>query len=132
MNAQEALLFKGFSTTTSGWKSLLCASFNFSFKCFFLNSKSALDDQPITGLTTVKFSTSVPMVTYLACFTVCDFKERHGQTARGVPMRAIVRPNQYDSTEYPLEIGIKVTDFYEKYFDIEYVLPKLGIYLFLY
>merc|ERR1740128_1340201 len=26
--------------------------------------------------------------------------------------------------EYPLKIGIAVTDYYEKYFDIDYALPK--------
>ena len=71
------------------------------------------------------------MVTYLACFIVCDFKERLNYTKRGVPIRTIARPNQYNSTEYPLEIGIKVTDFYEEYFAYEYALPKQGIPVFL-
>ena len=66
------------------------------------------------------------MVTYLACFIVCDFKERLNFTERELPMRAIARSDQYNSTEYPLEIGIKVTEYYEKYFDIEYALPKQG------
>lgn len=67
------------------------------------------------------------MVTYLACFIVCDFKERLGYTKRGLPVRSIARPNQYDSTEYPLKIGILVTEYYEEYFGIEYALPKLGL-----
>lgn len=66
------------------------------------------------------------MVTYLACFIVCDFEKRPGFTGRGVPISTIARPNQYNSTEYPLQIGIKATDFYESYFDIDYVLPKQG------
>lgn len=77
-------------------------------------------------MTTVKFETSVEMVTYLACFIVCDFRERNGTTKRNIPIRTIARPDQYDSTEYPLEIGIKVTDFYEEYFGIPYALPKQG------
>ncbi|XP_057378962.1 glutamyl aminopeptidase-like [Daphnia carinata] len=85
---------------------------------------SVEDDVPSTGLTTVKFQKSVEMVTYLACFIVCDFKERLGHTKRGVPIRTISRSNQFNSTEYPLEIGIKATDYYEEYFDIDYVLPK--------
>lgn len=71
------------------------------------------------------------MVTYLACFIVCDFKERPGVTSRGIPIRTIARGSQYNSTEYPLEIGIKVTDFYEKYFDYDYALPKQGTCLIL-
>ena len=81
---------------------------------------------PSVNLTTVKFEKSVKMVTYLACFIVCDFTERSGITEGNVPIRTISRPNQYNSTEYPLEIGIKSTDFYEKYFDIKYALPKQG------
>lgn len=85
-----------------------------------------MDDSPSVGLTTVKFQKSVEMVTYLACFIVCDFKERLGSTQRGIPIKTIARSNQFNSTEYPLEIGIKATDYYEKYFDIDYVLPKQG------
>ncbi|XP_046631093.1 glutamyl aminopeptidase-like [Daphnia pulicaria] len=86
--------------------------------------QSFVDDSPSVGLTTVKFQKSVEMVTYLACFIVCDFKERVGSTQRGIPIKTIARSNQFNSTEYPLEIGIKATDYYEKYFDIDYVLPK--------
>lgn len=87
------------------------------------------DDVPSAGLTTVKFEKSVEMVTYLACFIVCDFQERLGHTKRGVPIRTISRSNQFNSTVYPLEIGIKATDYYEEYFDIDYVLPKQGMLL---
>lgn len=90
--------------------------------------QSATDNSPSAGLTTVKFEPSVEMVTYLACFIVCDFTERLGQTKRGIPIRTIARPNQFESTEYPLEIGIKATDYYEEYFGIDYVLPKQGSY----
>ena len=31
-------------------------------------------DKPETGLTVVRFEHSVPMVTYLACFIVCNFE----------------------------------------------------------
>ncbi len=89
-----------------------------------------MDDSPSVGLTTVKFQKSVEMVTYLACFIVCDFKGRVGSTQRGIPIKTIARSNQYNSTEYPLEIGIKATDYYEKYFDIDYVLPKQGNLVF--
>ena len=68
------------------------------------------------------------MVTYLACFIVCDFEARLAHTTRrGVPVRAIGRPDQFASTAYPLRLGVEITDFYEQYFDYPYVLPKLGI-----
>jgi glutamyl aminopeptidase len=67
------------------------------------------------------------MVTYLACFIVCDFEERIGETANNkIPFRVISRPDQINSTEYPLDVGIKVTDYYEDYFGLRYALPKQG------
>jgi|688.fasta_scaffold690085_1 glutamyl aminopeptidase len=71
------------------------------------------------------------MVTYLACFIVCDFKERNDTThgAVPIPVRTIARSNQFNSTQYPLEIGVKATEYYEKYFDIPYALPKQGNFL---
>jgi len=86
--------------------------------------ESRKDNYPSEGLATVTFEKSVPMVTYLACFIVCDFQIREGKTARGIPFRVLSRSNQINSTEYPLQIGIAITDYYEKYFGIDYVLPK--------
>lgn len=65
-------------------------------------------------------------------FIVCDFKAREDVTARGIPFRTISRESQFESTKYPMEVGIKVTDFYEQYFDIEYALPKQGIAALIY
>jgi len=86
--------------------------------------KNSTDGIPEPGLTTVEFDTSVKMVTYLACFIVCDFKARSNVTSRGVPIRAISREDQFDNTVYPLNIGVKVTDYYEDYFGLNYALPK--------
>ena len=36
--------------------------------------ESQATNLPSNGLTTVTFQKSVPMVTYLACFIVCDFE----------------------------------------------------------
>ena len=93
---------------------------------FYCETQSRKDNYPSEGLATVTFQKSVPMVTYLACFIVCDFQIREGQTARGTPFRVLSRSNQFNSTEYPLKVGIAVTDYYEKYFGIDYVLPKQG------
>lgn len=96
------------------------------FMDLLIVEQSRKDNYPSEGLTTITFGKSVPMVTYLACFIVCDFQIREGQTARGTPLRVLSRSNQFNSTEYPLKIGIAITDYYEKYFGIDYVLPKQG------
>lgn len=67
-------------------------------------------------------------------FLSLDFKERSDMTvgtgttgAKPIPIRALSRPNQFENTVYPLKVGVGVTDYYEKYFDIPYALPKQGI-----
>ena len=94
------------------------------------------------------FDKSVKMVTYLAwycnfsntkffiilinvfyvihSFIVCDFQDRNRTTEGGVPVRAISRADQFESTHYPLDMGVKITDYYEEYFGIKYALPKQG------
>ena len=66
-------------------------------------------------------------IRFFPSFIVCDFKARSGVTQRGIPIQTISRSSQFNNTVYPLEIGIKVTDFYEQYFGIDYALPKQGI-----
>lgn len=35
-------------------------------------------------------------------------------------------PDKWSQTHYALEASLKLLDFYEQYFDINYPLPKLG------
>lgn len=48
-------------------------------------------------------------------------------------------PDKWSQTHYALEASLKLLDFYENYFDINYPLPKLGrfkshiiVFIFLY
>ncbi|XP_065573933.1 glutamyl aminopeptidase-like isoform X1 [Artemia franciscana] len=84
----------------------------------------SIPDAPSPGLTTVEFEQSVKMVTYLACFIVCDFQFLSGEMSNGKTMRVFATPHQKDNVEYALEVGLKITNFYDEYFGIEYVLPK--------
>ena len=49
---------------------------------------------PSPGLTKVEFEISVPMVTYLACFIVCDFDYVEIQTAAKKPFRVYSTKDQ--------------------------------------
>jgi aminopeptidase N len=42
-------------------------------------------------------------------------------------VRVFSRPDQIEKTSYALETAIKVLEFYENYFGIDYPLEKLGI-----
>jgi len=82
-------------------------------------------DTPSQGYTEVKFQKSQPMVTYLACFIVCDFKYKEKLTNKyNTKFRVYGTPLQQERLNYSLQIGANITDYFEGYFDIEYPLPK--------
>ncbi|XP_017874509.1 PREDICTED: glutamyl aminopeptidase [Drosophila arizonae] len=80
----------------------------------------------------VTFASSVPMSTYLACIIVSDFDSQTGTVkANGIgndfTMRAFATPHQLNKVKYALDFGIAVTEYYIKYFNVEYPLPKLDM-----
>lgn len=80
----------------------------------------------------VTFASSVPMSTYLACIIVSDFDSQVGTVkANGIgndfTMRAFATPHQLHKVKYALDFGIAVTEYYIKYFNVEYPLPKLDM-----
>ncbi|GAB0087436.1 Aminopeptidase [Sergentomyia squamirostris] len=86
-----------------------------------------------TGVETIShFAESVPMSTYLACFIVCDFLHK-AETIKtqGIgqdfQLRVFATPNQINKTEFALNTGVGITEFYIQYFGIEYPLPKLDM-----
>ncbi|XP_064458599.1 putative aminopeptidase-2 [Ornithodoros turicata] len=72
-----------------------------------------------------KFEESVPMVTYLVCFIVSDFKKTETIASMNkIPFSVYATPNQLNKTYYALDIGSRILNFYEEYFDLKYPLPK--------
>ena len=62
------------------------------------------------------------MVTYLACFIVCDFEFAEKYTKRhGTKFRVYATPNQRENVQYALDIGANITDFFTDYFDVSFV-----------
>ena len=83
------------------------------------------EESPANGLTTVTFQRSVPMVTYLACFIVCDFEYEEKLTSiHQTKFRVYATPQQKDRVRYALDIGANITDFFTDYYNISYPLPK--------
>ena len=84
-----------------------------------------IQNSPSKGLTEVKFQRSEPMVTYLACFIVCDFEYEEKLTAiYKTKFRVYAPPTQKERLAYALDIGANITDYFESYFEIPYPLPK--------
>ncbi|KAF8765157.1 Glutamyl aminopeptidase like protein [Argiope bruennichi] len=67
------------------------------------------------------------MVTYLACFIICDFKYKETTTSSGKPFRVYSAPDLVNTTDYALEVGSRVLDYFEEYFKIAYPLPKMDM-----
>ncbi|XP_045478249.1 glutamyl aminopeptidase isoform X5 [Harmonia axyridis] len=87
-------------------------------------------EEDLNGGKLVHFKETVKMSTYLVCFIVCDFNytetffENNGTN---VPFRVYATPQQLEKTTYAGEVGKKTIEFYIKYFDIPYPLPKLDM-----
>ena len=82
-------------------------------------------DSPQSGLTTTSFQPSVPMVTYLACFIVCNFEYAEKVSEKhGTRFRVYATPAQRQRVEYSLKVGANITDFFTDYYDLPYPLPK--------
>ncbi|KAI5946631.1 Endoplasmic reticulum aminopeptidase 2 [Manis javanica] len=82
------------------------------------------------GLLEDHFETTVKMSTYLVAYIVCDFKSVSGTTSSGVKVSIYTAPDKWSQMHYALETSMKLLDFYENYFDINYPLPKLDRFKF--
>ncbi|XP_033233199.1 glutamyl aminopeptidase isoform X2 [Drosophila pseudoobscura] len=80
-------------------------------------------------LTEVTFQETVPMSTYLAAFVVSDFAHKTTNSAvnPSIEVRSFAPAAQVEKTQYALDIGVGVLDYYIGYFNISYPLPKLDL-----
>ncbi|CAJ0939824.1 unnamed protein product, partial [Mesorhabditis belari] len=70
------------------------------------------------------FGETLPISSYLVAMSVNDFEYLEGESAKGTRFRVWARATAINETEYALDIGIKSIDFYEKYYGMEYPIPK--------
>ncbi|KAL0880742.1 hypothetical protein ABMA27_001954 [Loxostege sticticalis] len=80
----------------------------------------------------VAFATSVPMSTYLACFVVCDFDYKQNEIdSNGIGnnfiLRSFAQKNQMHKIDFAQDIGRRATQFYIKYYEVPFPLPKLDM-----
>lgn len=93
-----------------------------------LSNMRVLPGYPVTrddNKLVTKFEESVPMVTYLVCFIVSDFRRTETvASVNNIPFSVYSTPNQLNKTYYALDIGSRILNFYEDYFGLKYPLPK--------
>uniref|UniRef100_A0A1L8DPI2 Aminopeptidase n=1 Tax=Nyssomyia neivai TaxID=330878 RepID=A0A1L8DPI2_9DIPT len=88
-------------------------------------------DGPANNLKTVKFEESPPMSTYLAVFLVADFKhddvEIENALGENFKMTMYLPAGQQDKGKFALNAAKDIIEYYIKYFNIKYPLPKLDM-----
>ncbi|KAG7172427.1 Glutamyl aminopeptidase-like 3 [Homarus americanus] len=83
-----------------------------------------VEGTPARGLTEVVFNKSVPMVTYLVCFIVCDFTYKEKVMSSGMPFRVYAPSGRLENSQYALDTGASILQMYETMFDLPFPLPK--------
>ena len=65
------------------------------------------------------------MSTYLVAFVVSQFNfEMSPPTGNKVDFRVWARQSAFDQIAYAKDIGARILEFFEKYFNVKYPLPK--------
>ncbi|XP_045768463.1 glutamyl aminopeptidase isoform X2 [Maniola jurtina] len=87
---------------------------------------------PTSNTEAVTFATSVPMSTYLACFVVCNFNVKENEImANGIgknfKLRSFAQKDQTHKIDFAQDIGKRVTEFYIRYYEVPFPLPKLDM-----
>lgn len=92
---------------------------------------SALSNMPIEkqfkrhdGLYEDHFQQSVKMSTYLVAFVVSDFAHLETTSRRGVKIRVWAPKDLISYAKYAIKITPKILDYYEKFYRINFPLPK--------
>ena len=72
----------------------------------------------------VTFDKTPKMSTYLLAWVIGEFEYIEAKTSRDIIMRIYTSVGNKDKAQYALKVACKCLDFYEKYFNINYPLPK--------
>ena len=71
------------------------------------------------------YQKSVPMSTYLVAMAVSKFKHVVAEPAENnVTFRIWARNSAFDQLSYAAEVGPKILQFFESYFNVSFPLPK--------
>lgn len=106
---------------------------NFSLQMVHRREQSVLFNTPLKTSTRYEdssdllldtFETTVSMSTYLVAFVIADFVSISNTTAKGTEVSVYSRNEFKDQMDLALDAAMKTIPFYEKYFDIDYPLPK--------
>ena len=79
----------------------------------------------------VRFDVTPKMSTYLVAFIVGEYDYLQSslvlENNRSIEVRVYTPPGKKEQGQFALDVAVKVLDFYTKYFEIEYPLPKMDL-----
>ncbi|KAE9547318.1 hypothetical protein FO519_009470, partial [Halicephalobus sp. NKZ332] len=81
-------------------------------------------DQKIPGFLWTSFEETPKMSSYLLAIVISDFDFIEGYTDKGTRIRVWSKKEAINETQYALHTGIKVLEFYEDYYGINFPLQK--------
>jgi puromycin-sensitive aminopeptidase len=94
---------------------------------------TAVSNMPVVSTSQVgdkvkyTYDKSPIMSTYLLAFVIGEFEYVEAVTKGGVKIRVYTPVGKTDQGNFGLDIAVKCLDFYDKYFEIPYPLPKLDM-----
>ncbi|KAJ3219009.1 hypothetical protein HDU67_002999 [Dinochytrium kinnereticum] len=77
--------------------------------------------------TTFVFEETPRISTYLIAYVVSNFAYVEGVSKRGIKVRVYTRPGKKNLGEYALKTAVKLLDFFEATYRVNYPLPKLDL-----
>jgi aminopeptidase N len=94
-----------------------------------LNNMPVVKEEVYGNKKTLEFDITPIMSTYLVAAAVGHFEFIETKSKRGITVRVYVPPGNIDRSKFSLDVAVKVLDYYEEYFAINYPLPKLDLIL---
>lgn len=73
------------------------------------------------------YQESVKMSTYLVAFVVSKFEFKETIKANNIRFRVWSNPDLLDQSDYALQLGAEILEYFEEYYDVDYPLPKQDI-----
>ncbi|XP_071121788.1 aminopeptidase N-like isoform X1 [Mytilus edulis] len=93
-----------------------------------LSNMKKIKSRDLSNQWVADYYAATPMMsTHLLAFVVCDFISREVLISSNVLFRIWTRPEAIDQTGYVLDLGGRVQNFYEEYFNYPFMLPKQDI-----
>ncbi|XP_003746515.1 puromycin-sensitive aminopeptidase [Galendromus occidentalis] len=95
-----------------------------------LSNMLPIDEQPLpedNEWKVVRFQTTPKMSTYLVAVVVGEYDYVEGITQSKIRVRAYVPLGKKEQGRYALDTAVKALDFFEKYYNVSYPLPKADL-----